>query len=102
MPRRSRAVKAASARDRTSRVWAMARARRRRHITRMNDEGPSGSPGPLEVERLHARVADSLIDARTVLIYGEITSELAHATCARLLALSAKSRAPVRVFIHSP
>jgi ATP-dependent Clp protease protease subunit len=67
----------------------------------MNDETPSGVPGALEVERLHARVADELIDARTVLIYGEITSELAHATCARLLALSARSSAPIRVFIHS-
>jgi ATP-dependent Clp protease, protease subunit len=79
----------------------MARSLTLRHISGMNDETPSGVPGALEVERLHARVADELIDARTVLIYGEITSELAHATCARLLALSARSSAPIRVFIHS-
>lgn len=80
----------------------MARSSRERHSKRMNDEAPSGAPAPLETERLQARVADQLIDARTVLIYGEITSELAHATCAQLLALSAKSSAPIRVFINSP
>jgi ATP-dependent Clp protease protease subunit len=66
----------------------------------MNEETPA-TTAPLEAERLHSRVADQLIDARTVLVFGEITSELAHATCAKLLALSAKSAAPIRVFIHS-
>jgi ATP-dependent Clp protease, protease subunit len=73
----------------------------RRHTRRMSEETPAGSPTPLEAERLHARVVDQLLEARTVLIFGEITSELAHATCAQLLALSARSPAPIRVLIHS-
>jgi ATP-dependent Clp protease protease subunit len=37
-----------------------------------------------------------------VLIFGEITSDLAHATCAQLLSLAARSSDPIRVVIHSP
>jgi ATP-dependent Clp protease protease subunit len=67
----------------------------------MNEDTPGGSPASLELERPYSRVADQLIDARTVLVFGEITSELARATCAQLLALSAKSSAPIRLLIHS-
>ncbi|XXZ53351.1 ATP-dependent Clp protease proteolytic subunit [Sorangium sp. So ce341] len=47
-------------------------------------------------------VQSSLLRSRTVLIFGEITSELAHATTAQLLALANQSEAPIRVLIHSP
>jgi ATP-dependent Clp protease, protease subunit len=40
--------------------------------------------------------------SRIVLIFGEITDTLAHATCRRLLALSAESDAPITVLISSP
>jgi ATP-dependent Clp protease, protease subunit len=40
--------------------------------------------------------------SRIVLIFGEITDTLAHATCRRLLALSADSDAPITVLISSP
>ncbi|WP_420814178.1 ATP-dependent Clp protease proteolytic subunit [Nannocystis exedens] len=44
----------------------------------------------------------SLLKSRTVLIFGEITSELAQATTAQLLALAGESEQPIRVVIHSP
>ena len=47
-------------------------------------------------------VRRSLLKSRTVLIFGEITSELAQATTAQLLALASESEAPIRVVIHSP
>ncbi|WP_437322046.1 ATP-dependent Clp protease proteolytic subunit [Sorangium sp. So ce385] len=47
-------------------------------------------------------VQSSLLKSRTVLIFGEITSELAHAATAQLLALANQSEAPIRVLIHSP
>jgi ATP-dependent Clp protease protease subunit len=43
-----------------------------------------------------------LVKSRTVLIFGEVTTELAHATAAQLLALAARSEEPIRVVIHSP
>lgn len=47
-------------------------------------------------------VRRSLLKSRTVLIFGEITSELAQATTAQLLALASESEEPIRVVIHSP
>ncbi|MCY1009377.1 ATP-dependent Clp protease proteolytic subunit [Nannocystis pusilla] len=47
-------------------------------------------------------VRRSLLKSRTVLVFGEITSELAQATTAQLLALASESEAPIRVVIHSP
>jgi ATP-dependent Clp protease protease subunit len=43
-----------------------------------------------------------LVKSRTVLIFGEVTSELAQATSAQLLALAARGDEPIRVVIHSP
>jgi ATP-dependent Clp protease, protease subunit len=40
--------------------------------------------------------------SRFVLVFGEITDALAHATCRRLLALSEESDAPVTMLISSP
>ena len=51
---------------------------------------------------LTSEVRQSLFKSRTVLIFGEITSELAQSTTASLLALSALSDDPIRVIIHSP
>ncbi|WP_437683351.1 ATP-dependent Clp protease proteolytic subunit [Sorangium sp. So ce131] len=51
---------------------------------------------------LPGRVHSSLLKSRTVLIFGEITSELAQATTAQLLALASESEEPIRVVIHSP
>jgi ATP-dependent Clp protease protease subunit len=47
-------------------------------------------------------VQKRLFEARTVLIFGEISMPLAQSTCAELLALDAESRKPIRVLINSP
>jgi ATP-dependent Clp protease protease subunit len=62
---------------------------------------------PGDEERASARalpseVRQNLLKSRTVLIFGEITTELAQATAAQLLALSAQSDEPIRVLVHSP
>jgi ATP-dependent Clp protease protease subunit len=43
-----------------------------------------------------------LVKTRTVLVFGEVTTELAHATATQLLALAARGDEPIRVFVHSP
>jgi ATP-dependent Clp protease protease subunit len=47
-------------------------------------------------------LAEELLGTRTVLIFGEVTSELAQAVTAQLLALDARSHEPIRVVVHSP
>ncbi|MEZ4448454.1 MAG: ATP-dependent Clp protease proteolytic subunit [Nannocystaceae bacterium] len=51
---------------------------------------------------LSDEVRRNLLRSRTVLIFGEINSELAQTTTAQLLALATESDAPIRVVIHSP
>lgn len=43
-----------------------------------------------------------LYAARTVLIFGEVTTALAESVSAQLLALAAAGSAPIRVLLHSP
>jgi ATP-dependent Clp protease, protease subunit len=43
-----------------------------------------------------------LVKSRTVLIFGDVTTELAQRTSAHLLALAARGDEPIRVVIHSP
>lgn len=63
---------------------------------------------PREEEESAARnrpfgeVERKLFEARTVLIFGEVTTALAQATSTQLLALAAASDDPIRVIIHSP
>lgn len=59
------------------------------------DERPSTRSLPSEVR-------ENLFRSRTVLIFGEVTSELAQATTAQLMALAAHGDEPIRVVIHSP
>jgi ATP-dependent Clp protease protease subunit len=47
-------------------------------------------------------VRRNLLKSRTVLLFGEITTELAQTTTAQLLALASASDEPIRVVIHSP
>lgn len=47
-------------------------------------------------------VTERLFGARTVLIFGEITPQLAERVTAQLLALAAESRKPIRVLLSSP
>ncbi len=48
-----------------------------------------------------AVVQEHLFAARTVLIFGEVTTALAEVVTAQLLALDKRSPDPIRVFIHS-
>lgn len=48
------------------------------------------------------RAADALFEARTILVYGEVTTKLAHGISAQLLALAARGGAPIRMIVHSP
>jgi ATP-dependent Clp protease protease subunit len=48
-----------------------------------------------------SQITDRLLEARTVLIHGEVTSRLAQSVTAQLLALSAASDDPITVFLHS-
>ena len=49
-----------------------------------------------------SRAQRHLYEARTVLVFGEITMALAERVSTELLALSNTSQAPIRVFINSP
>jgi len=58
---------------------------------------PESEDGP----RFGLRVSENLLNARTVLIYGEINTALAERVSAQLLSLSAESSRPIRVLVHS-
>lgn len=92
------------------RFAAMARGRARTEARPMMrfDPNPSPSPSPNPNEdrplprALPDEVRSSLLKSRMVLIFGEITSELAQSTAAQLLALANESDDPIRILIHSP
>ncbi len=59
-------------------------------------------PAPDKSDKVD-KIEDQLaFKSRFVLVFGEITDALAHATCRRLLALSEESDAPVTMLISSP
>jgi len=47
------------------------------------------------------KIAERLLDARTILIVGEITSALAQQITAQLLAMASDSDADITIFLHS-
>ncbi len=47
-------------------------------------------------------LVEELLAARTVLVFGEVTSKLAQDVTAALLALDARNQQPIRVIVHSP
>lgn len=59
-----------------------------------DNESPTLAMRSISRERLYA--------ARTVLLFGEITTELAEATARDLLALASDGTRPIRVLLHSP
>lgn len=66
------------------------------------DPDPDSTPGPPRgLSSADAGVGRRLFDARTVLVFGEVSSALAESVSAQLLALAATSRAPIRVVLHS-
>jgi ATP-dependent Clp protease protease subunit len=48
------------------------------------------------------RAAASLFASRTILVYGEVNTQLALTVSAQLLALAASGDAPIRMIVHSP
>lgn len=63
------------------------------------DETPSLEPLARNAFTLPS---ERLFAARTVLVFGEVTTQLAERVSLQLLALAAQSRAPILVFINSP
>lgn len=55
---------------------------------------PFGAP-------LLPRIADRLLEARTLLIYGEISSRVAREVASQLLALAAEGDGEITIFLHS-
>lgn len=92
----------------TTRLAVMAGGRGRRDARGVkNCEPDADEPNHSEAEPPRAptvtdEVRRNLLRSRTVLIFGEIDSEVAQATTAQLLALASDSDAPIRVIIHSP
>ena len=67
------------------------------------NESPSSPPPPAsELSGLGSLTSRQLYAARTVLIFGEVTTALAESVSAQLLALAAASSQPIRVLLHSP
>jgi ATP-dependent Clp protease protease subunit len=64
------------------------------------DEGEGGAHR-LPDDAFLESAAGALFAARTVLVYGEITTQLARTVSAQLLALAASGDAPIRVVVHS-
>lgn len=58
------------------------------------------TPRPQEDED-RSLVREHLFAARTVLIFGEVTTALAEKICAQLLALAERGSDPIRVVVHS-
>jgi len=48
-----------------------------------------------------AQITERLLEARTILIHGEVNSKLAQSVTAQLLALAAASDDPITIFLHS-
>src|SRR5258708_5409318 len=63
-----------------------------------DDPAAEDAPEP----RLPSAILEhDLLRSRTVLVFGEVTSELAFRTCASLFALAARNDDPIRVVVHS-
>lgn len=63
--------------------------------------GKDGEPGTIPFTPVHPRIAERLLDARTILIHGEVSSKLAQLVTAQLLAMAADSDADITIFVHS-
>jgi ATP-dependent Clp protease protease subunit len=64
------------------------------NLARKDDENDDERPEPFSLAR-------ELAKSRTVLVFGQMKSELAARVSAELLALAAESDEPIRVFVHS-
>jgi ATP-dependent Clp protease protease subunit len=64
-------------------------------------EDDPAAPPFLTEYGLPDRAAGALFAARIVLVFGEITTRLAHSVCAQLVALTEKGGDPIRMLVHS-
>jgi len=62
---------------------------------------PQEDKEPRRDERSSALVGEHLFAARTVLIFGEVNTDLAERASAQLLALAERSAEPIRLLLHS-
>jgi ATP-dependent Clp protease protease subunit len=62
----------------------------------------SDRTSPREANGASSLISQQLYSSRTVLIFGEVTTELAQTVSAQLLALAAAGPEPIRVVLHSP
>jgi ATP-dependent Clp protease protease subunit len=63
--------------------------------------GKDPEPGAISFAPMHPRISERLLEARTILIHGEVTSKLAQDVTAQLLAMAADADADITVFLHS-
>jgi ATP-dependent Clp protease protease subunit len=68
----------------------------------MPEEQPASEPTPSNPSRVPSRIVEELLAARTVLVFGEIDSRLAHSVGAQLLSLAELGSDPIRVVVNSP
>lgn len=66
----------------------------------MRDKEPDSGPVPF-APPMHPRISERLLEARTILLHGEVTSKLAQDATAQLLAMAADSDADITMFVHS-
>jgi ATP-dependent Clp protease protease subunit len=73
-------------------------------INRLDEEEQPETPAKTTQadERPPNMIENNLFKSRTVLLFGEINDKVARAVTAQLVALSAESDAPIRMFINSP
>ena len=85
-------------------VLAMVTRSAQRRLTRMHDRNePRDEPREDDTTGREPALLwqRELAKSRTVLIFGEVTTELAHLTSASLMALAARGDDPIRVILHS-
>lgn len=63
--------------------------------------GKDTEPGAIALAPMHPRIHERLLEARTILIHGEVTSKLAQDVSAQLLAMAGDSDAEITLFVHS-
>jgi ATP-dependent Clp protease protease subunit len=65
------------------------------------DPPPAADDTSTSVREPSLLLQRELVKSRTVLIFGEVSSELAHRVTAELVALASRGDEPIRVLIHS-
>jgi ATP-dependent Clp protease protease subunit len=67
----------------------------------MNEQEEPRDDRSLAVREPSLLLQRELARSRTVLVFGEVTTELAEVTAAQLMALAARSDEPIRIVVHS-